>query len=146
MRFGDFLVLAERLPAEVLRPDRRRCEYLSSVLARNELGSNYPYNRWLFLRVRYGRYVLNFALALVFGESWVLVYDAMGVSHMVALGLRRYAEAVDLIDGEYAPGPPWPRRVRRTGHRAAAPADASRSTDVGHRCSSSQHRTQAVQP
>ena len=98
MRSSDLLALAERLPAEVLRPDRRRREYLSSVLARNEVGSNYPYNRRLFLRVRYGRYVLNPALALALGESWVPVYDAMGVSQMAALGLRRYAEAVDLIE------------------------------------------------
>jgi hypothetical protein len=98
MRSRDLLALAERLPATVLRPDRRRRDYLSGVLARNELGRDYPYNRRLFLRVGHGRYVLNPALALRLGESWVSVYDAMRVRQMAELGLRRYAEAVELIE------------------------------------------------
>lgn len=104
MRSADLLALVERLPAEVLRPDRRRREYLSGVLARNEVGREYPYNRRLFLRVGHGRYVLNPALALCLAGSWVPVYDSMGVSQMAALGLRRYTEAVELIEvaREYA--------------------------------------------
>ena len=97
MRSGDILALASRLPDEALRPDRRRRDYLSGVLARNELGSEYPYNRRLFLRVRHGRYVLNPDLALLVKGDWVFVYDALRLAPMAELGLRRYAEAVGVI-------------------------------------------------
>ncbi len=98
MRSLDLLALAERLPAAALRPDRRRREYLSGVLSRNELGRDYPYNRRLFLRVGHGRYVLNPGLALRRGEGWVPVYDAMRVRQMAELGLRRYVDALELIE------------------------------------------------
>lgn len=97
MRSGDILALASRLPDEALRPDRRRRGYLSGVLARHELGNDYPYNRRLFLRVRHGRYVLNPDLALLLKGDWVFVYDAMRLMPMAQLGLRRYAEAVGVI-------------------------------------------------
>lgn len=97
MRATDLLALAERLPPAALRADRRRREYLSGVLARNELESDYPYSRRLLLRVRYGRYVLNPDLALLLGGDWVLVYDAMRLRPMAELGLRRYADAIGLI-------------------------------------------------
>jgi hypothetical protein len=98
MRAGDLLALAERLPAAALRPDRRRREYLSGVLARHELGRDYPYNRRLFLRVGHGRYVLNPGLALRIGDEWVPVYDAMGLRRMASLGLRRHVSALKLIE------------------------------------------------
>jgi hypothetical protein len=98
MRSGDILALASRLPSVALRPDRRRRDYLSGVLARNEVGRDYPYNRRLFLRVRHGRYVLNPDLALLLGGEWVPVYDAMGVRAMAELGLDRYVDAMDLIE------------------------------------------------
>jgi hypothetical protein len=98
MRAGHLLEAAARLPAAVLRPDRRRREYLSGVLSRNEDGRDYPYNRRLFLRLAYGRYVLNPRLLLRRGEAFVPLYDAMGLRRMAALGLPRYAEAVQWID------------------------------------------------
>jgi hypothetical protein len=97
MRFGDILALASRLPEEALREDRRRREYVSGVLARHELESDYPYNRRLFLRVRHGRYVLNPDLAMLLKGDWVFVYDAMRLKPMAELGLDRYREAAGVI-------------------------------------------------
>jgi hypothetical protein len=102
MRSGDLLLAARTLPVAVLRLDRRRREYLSGVLARNEVGRDYPYNRRLFLRLSHGRYVLNPRLELRLGESFVPVYDAMGVHQMAALGLERYVDALGLIDDALA--------------------------------------------
>jgi hypothetical protein len=82
----------------VLRPDRRRRAYLSPVLARNEVGRDYAYNRRLFLRLSQGRYVLNPRLELRVGEAFVAVYDAMGVRQMAELGLDRYVDALELIE------------------------------------------------
>jgi len=98
MRSGDLLRAAEALPATMLPTDRRRRDYLSAVLARNEVGRDYPYNRRLFLRLSHGRYVLNPRLELRLGESFVPIYDAMGVRQMAELGLDRYVDAQELID------------------------------------------------
>jgi hypothetical protein len=98
MRSGDLLRAAEALPPSVLRPDRRRRVYLSGVLARNEVGRDYPYNRRLFLRLSHGRYVLNPRLELRAGESFLPVCDAMGVRAMAELGLDRYVDALEMID------------------------------------------------
>ena len=49
------------LPPGTLADYRRRREYLSSLLAKNELGSTNPYSRRIFLRVRRGAYALCLA-------------------------------------------------------------------------------------
>ena len=102
MRSGDLLEAADALPPTVLRWDRRRRDYLSGVLARNEVGRDYAYNRRLFLRLSYGRYVLNPRLELRLGEGFVPVYDTMGVRQMAELGLARHVEALALIDDALA--------------------------------------------
>ena len=98
LRSTQLLLALEGLPTTVLRPDRRRREYLSGVLARNEVGRDYAYNRRLFLRLSHGRYVLNPRLELRVGESFVPVYDVMGVRRMAELGLARHVEALMMID------------------------------------------------
>ena len=103
MRVLDLLAVGVRLPFEALRPDRRRREYLSGVLSRNEVDRDYPYNRRLFLRTSHGRYVLNPRLEVRSGESFTPVYDAMGLRPMASLGLPRYVDALALIDGQVDP-------------------------------------------
>jgi len=74
----------ERLPATVVRPERRRRAYISSVLARNEPGSSYTPNRKLWVRERQGEYVPNPALLLrvpdASGEpAWRRLDDVLAV-------------------------------------------------------------------
>jgi hypothetical protein len=107
MRAAHLLQAAERMPAAAIRPDRRRREYLSGVLARNEASGDYPYNRRLFLRLSHGYYVINPRLELRRGEEFVPVHDLMGVRPMAALGLHRYVVAAGLIDRALA----WSQRV-----------------------------------
>ncbi|MCC6526987.1 MAG: hypothetical protein IT373_30350, partial [Polyangiaceae bacterium] len=52
------------LPPNVVSPARRRRPYVSSVLARCEVGSKYTPSRKLFVRERHGHYVPNPALLL----------------------------------------------------------------------------------
>lgn len=120
MRSPDLLVLAKRLPATALRPDRGRRDYLSGVLARNELGREYAYNRRLFLRVAHGQYVLNPGLALRHGDDWLHVYDAMRLREMAALGLARYVEAAHVIERARE----LSLRARTAGQAAAAGRNA----------------------
>ncbi len=98
MRAVHLLEAADRLPLAVLGPDRRRREYLSAVLSRNEVDRDYAYNRRLFLRLSHGRYVLNPRLELRRGESFTPVYQVMGLHRMATLGLRGYREALRMIE------------------------------------------------
>ncbi|CAG9183818.1 hypothetical protein LMG23992_05093 [Cupriavidus laharis] len=73
----------EHLPANVLRPERKRRQHLSGVLARNEVERDYTYNRMLFRRFEQGWYQFNPALSVrrrVQGEEiWVPVYAALNL-------------------------------------------------------------------
>lgn len=67
------------LPPAALAAHRRRREYLSSVLAKNELDSTNPYSRRLFQRVRRGAYALCPALEVEVRGEWTPVGDLMGL-------------------------------------------------------------------
>jgi hypothetical protein len=89
-RLGPSLALAEKgysaklleeavaqLPDSVLPAPRKRRPYISSILAKNEVHRDDPYNRQLFLRLRHGQYVLNPAIKLRVGEGWQPLYDVL---------------------------------------------------------------------
>jgi hypothetical protein len=71
--------LVATLPPAVLPAYRRRREYLSSILAKNEIDSTNPYGRRLFQRVRRGAYVLCPALEVEVKGEWIPVTDLMGL-------------------------------------------------------------------
>lgn len=78
-------VLAEYaalLPEHVLPARRKRRQYISSVLAKNELHRADPYNRQLFLRLRRGHYIVNPALKLKLGDQWWAYYDLFRLSEL----------------------------------------------------------------
>ncbi len=66
---------ASRLPNGVLPERRKRREYISSVLAKNEVERADPYNRQLFVRTKRGHYVVNPALKVKVGEQWRDYYE-----------------------------------------------------------------------
>ncbi len=117
MRSRHLLAAAERLPASALGPDRRRREYLSGVLARNEAGGDYTYNRRLFLRLSHGYYVINPRIEVRRGEDFTPVHDLMRVRPMAALGLDSYVEAVGLIESALA----WSARPREAAPERSSP-------------------------
>jgi hypothetical protein len=71
------------LPPSVLRPERNRRAYLSSVLSRNEVDRDYAYNRRLFRRVSQGWYRLDPTLAVrrqtAEGQAWVPIVEALNL-------------------------------------------------------------------
>lgn len=73
----------KELPANVVRPERKKRAHLSSVLSRNEVERDYAYNRALFRRVAQGWYQFNPELSVrrkVDGnESWVPIYQALNL-------------------------------------------------------------------
>lgn len=73
----------QHLPANVVKPERRKRTFLSGVLARNEINRDYAYNRDLFWRVAQGWYQFNPKLAVRASqgeaEAWVPIYGALNL-------------------------------------------------------------------
>ncbi len=72
------------LPANVVTPERNRRQYLSSVLARNEVSRDYAYNRALFQRLSQGWYQFNPALLVRSSDpdnkqGWMSVFQALNL-------------------------------------------------------------------
>jgi hypothetical protein len=108
-------------PRGVVPTNRKRRAYVSSILSKNEVMGNSPYNRRLFFRAAHGYYVLNPALDIEVRGTWVNVADLMGLPVLLdTLGsqveyLRRWMDALrDQLE-------------RRTAGAGEAPAVASES-------------------
>jgi hypothetical protein len=73
------------MPANVVPPERNRRQYLSGVLARNEVSRDYTYNRALFERLAQGWYQFNSRLLVrssdsECNQSWVSVFQPLNLS------------------------------------------------------------------
>jgi hypothetical protein len=71
--------MVEALPDSVLPAYRRKRQYLSSLLSKNETGSTNPYGRKLFVRLRQGYYLLNPMLSVLHKDEWVPLYRYAGL-------------------------------------------------------------------
>jgi len=61
-----------------LVPERRKKRsYISSILAKNEVTREGPYNRKLFLRIGHGQYLPNPRLALRVAGEWRTLYELL---------------------------------------------------------------------
>jgi len=65
------------LPDSVLPARRKRRPYISSILSKNEIHRDDPYNRQLFLRHRHGQYLFNPAMKLRIDEGWRSIYEVL---------------------------------------------------------------------
>jgi len=68
----------EALPDSVIADYRKKRQYISGLLSKNEVSSENPYNRKLFTRVRQGYYILNPALSVRHGDEWLPIYSFAG--------------------------------------------------------------------
>ncbi len=57
-------------PKSILPDYRKKRTYISSILSKNEVNSNNPYNRKLFKRIRIGVYVVNPDIKLKINDEW----------------------------------------------------------------------------
>ena len=89
------------LPAHILAPERKRREYLSGLLSRNEVTRDYAYNRHLFARLAQGWYQFNPALAVrrrdASDESWVPLYEALNVRLVAENADPRYLNHIGTL-------------------------------------------------
>ncbi|MBU0489407.1 MAG: UvrD-helicase domain-containing protein [Bacteroidetes bacterium] len=67
-----------RFPESVLPDYRKKKSYISSILAKNEIDGDNPYNQYLFIRIDRGMYALNPDLEILCEENWLNVYAILG--------------------------------------------------------------------
>lgn len=81
---ATLLAALEPIPATVLKPERKRRQYLSHVLSRNETTRDYAYNRHLFRRLRHGWYqfdpLLRMRYATREGGVWRPIYEVLNLA------------------------------------------------------------------
>ncbi len=91
---GDFVEVLEHFPERLVPARRKRRTYVSSILSKNEVHRQGPYNRKLFLRVRHGHYILNPGLRLRVGGQWRPIYELLDPER---IGYRH----LDSVSGAY---------------------------------------------
>ncbi len=73
----DFADVLDHFPEAVVPTRRKKRAYISSILSKNEVSRQGPYNRKLFLRVRHGQYLINPRLALRVEDDWRPIYELL---------------------------------------------------------------------
>jgi hypothetical protein len=85
---GDFVEVLRHFPDALVPARRKQRAYISSILAKNEVDRDDPYNRKLFRRIKHGHYIINPKLAVWVEGAWRNMYDLLSLD---ALGYRRQA-------------------------------------------------------
>jgi len=83
---GDFVEVLHHFPAALVPARRKQRAYISSILAKNEVHRDDPYNRKLFRRLKHGHYIINPKLAVWVEGAWRNIYDLLSLD---ALGYQR---------------------------------------------------------
>ena len=83
---GDFVEVLRHFPDALVPARRKQRAYISSILAKNEVHRDAPYNRKLFRRLKHGHYIINPQLTVWAEGAWRNMYDLLSLD---ALGYRR---------------------------------------------------------
>ena len=83
---GDFVEVLHHFPDALVPARRKQRAYISSILAKNEVHRDDPYNRKLFRRLKHGHYIINPQLAVWVEGAWRPLYELLSLD---ALGYRR---------------------------------------------------------
>ena len=116
---GDFFFAVGEFPEYVLPERRKKRSYISSILSKNEVFRDAPYNRHLFLRVQTGNYILNPLMDVFINDSWINVYDLLDVRFQAAEGLPIAESFCQYLDHAVEPlkmgvnPPPFRQFIRR---------------------------------
>ncbi|MBK1647347.1 UvrD-helicase domain-containing protein [Rhabdochromatium marinum] len=73
----DFEAILAHFPDSIIPERRKKRQYLSSILSKNEVAREGPGNRKLFVRVRRGHYLLNPYLSLRVEGRWIPIYQLL---------------------------------------------------------------------
>ena len=81
---ADFEEILAQFPESIVPVRRKKRQYISSILAKNEIDRDDPYNRKLFLRWRRGEYIINPRLSLRIEGDWRRIYDVLSPQRLGA--------------------------------------------------------------
>ncbi|MDI6890888.1 MAG: UvrD-helicase domain-containing protein [Thermodesulfovibrionales bacterium] len=71
--------MMSNLPESVIPEYRKKRQYISALLAKNEINSSNPYCRKLFKRVKRGQYILNSDIKIRYKDDWIDIYCFSGI-------------------------------------------------------------------
>jgi hypothetical protein len=71
---AEFVEVLEHFPESIVPARRKKRAYISSILSKNEIDRDAPYNRKLFQRWKLGQYLLNPGLSLRIEGEWRRIY------------------------------------------------------------------------
>ncbi len=71
--------MAASLPDSVIAEYRKKRQYVSGLLSKNEVDSTNPYCRKLFKRIRTGHYILNPGCEVNQKDEWINIYICSGI-------------------------------------------------------------------
>lgn len=84
MSATDIEDILSHFPESVVPARRKKRTYISSILSKNEIDRDDPYNRKLFLRWRRGEYTINPQLSLRIEGDWRKIYDTLSPQRLGA--------------------------------------------------------------
>lgn len=79
---ADFLEAVSDYPSQMMADYRKRRPYISSILAKNEVLRDDPYNRKLLLRVKRGAYIINPLIEIQEQGQWRNIYEVACLEDM----------------------------------------------------------------
>jgi hypothetical protein len=80
----DFVEVLEHFPESIVPQRRKKRPYVSSILSKNEVNRDVPYNRKLFQRGKQGQYLINPQLSLRIEGQWCRIYELLQPQRLAA--------------------------------------------------------------
>ncbi|KAA6182220.1 hypothetical protein F2Q65_18235 [Thiohalocapsa marina] len=106
LRAIDFEDVLAHFPESIVPARRKKRSYLSSILSKNEVDRDAPYNRKLFKRMQHGQYVINPLLALRVEGEWRKIYQVLSPQRLAS----RHRDPLRWGDHVYDPNE-WSERA-----------------------------------
>ncbi|MDQ6992301.1 MAG: hypothetical protein Q9M31_02415, partial [Mariprofundus sp.] len=75
--------LLSSFPDAILPPHRKKRQYISSMLSKNERCRDDRYNRKIFKRVKHGQYLINANVSIRIHDQWVNIYNLLPLDELV---------------------------------------------------------------
>ncbi|MDQ6954919.1 MAG: UvrD-helicase domain-containing protein [Mariprofundaceae bacterium] len=84
----SFSQALESFPDAVIPPHRKKRQYVSSMLSKNEHKKEGQYNRRIFKRLKRGEYLFNPDIAIRIHDEWVDIYTLIPIHRQACIELR----------------------------------------------------------
>ncbi|MBL1353752.1 MAG: UvrD-helicase domain-containing protein [Zetaproteobacteria bacterium] len=77
--------ILEGFPDSIIPPHRKKRQYISSMLSKNEYEREAPYNRKIFKRIKRGEYLFNPDVAIRIADEWVDIYTLIPIHRQACI-------------------------------------------------------------